>query len=148
MMLQTGKIRLALLNPDGTKAKTLILPAPDKGSPGLEWAEKASSKELINGDERTRLLGFLPVLTLKWAVYDDTQATGVDDGQTPNLEALLGLLSQPTGMIRVSPGMTAGGFTVDRISVKEIGKTGSFYTGIQATFRARSARASRDLEAF
>ena len=137
-----------MLNPDGSKAQTVILPAPEKGSPGMEWIKKSSTKELVDGGERTRLLGFLPQLTLSWSVYDDTQATGIGNGQTPNLEALLVLLSQGTGSLRVSPGMTAGGFTADQVDVKEIGKVPGFYTGIQVVFRARLARPFRDLEVF
>lgn len=148
MILQTGPVRLALLNPDGSKQKTLILPAPEKGSPGLEWIKKASTKEVVDGGERTRLLGFLPQLTLSWSVYDDTQATGTGNGQTPTLEALLVLLSQATGTLRVSPGLSAGGFTADQVDVKEIGKVPGFYTGIKVTFRARLARPARDLEVF
>lgn len=103
-VIANGKIRLALVDAGGVKQKTLILPTPDKGTPELEWIEKVSTKELIDGSERTRLLGFLPQLTLTWKVYDDSQATGTGDGQTPTLEALLGILSGATGTLRVSPG--------------------------------------------
>lgn len=147
-LLQTGPVRLAVLNSDGSKAKTLILPAPDKGFPTLEFEEKTLTRELVDGSERTRVLGYLPVLTLEWGVYPDGQATGTGDGQTPTLEALLEILSGASGTLRVSAGTTAQGFTADRAAVKEIGRRGAFYTGVAVTFRGRSSRASRTLETF
>jgi hypothetical protein len=152
MFLQTGVIRLALLNTDGTKAKTLLLPPPTPGGVDLEWARKATTKELLDGSERTRLRGYLPVLTCKWPAYDDRTGQGVvigtADGQRPALEDLLWFLSQPTGKIRVSPGTAAGGFTVDSIQVQPLGKKGPFYTGLQVVFRGRDALPTMTLGVF
>lgn len=153
MLLQTGPIRLALVDSGGTKLKTLYLPPPDKDGLDLEFIEKSSSAELIDGSERTRLLGFLPTLNVRWKYYNEQTgfgyAIGTNDGQRPSLEALLKILSGPTNTLRVAPGPAVdGGFTVDRVQVKGIGKVGNTYTGLQVTFRARNVRSDRSLEAF
>ncbi len=149
MLMQVGPIRLALLaSIGGAKVKTLILPAPSQDGKELEWAEKASTQELIDGSERTRRLGYLPVLTCKWTAYDDRGPLGTGDGQRPGLEDLLVLLSQPTGMLKVSPGLAAGGFVVDSAKVKPIGKKGNSYTGLQVVFRGRDILPTMALGAF
>lgn len=150
-LLQTGPIRLALLDASGTKLKTLYLPAPDKDGLGLEWAERGKTWDLDNGGQMSRLVGFLPILKVRWGAYDERPgqyAIGLNDGNRPGLEDLLWLLSQPSGRIRVSPGLSAGGFTVDRPQVKPIGRKGTIYTGLEVTFRGRTAQPSMALEVF
>lgn len=147
MLLQVGPIRLALLDA-GVKSKTLILPPPSRLGLDLDWEEDGTTVHLVEGGRRTRRIGYVPFLVAKWSVYDDTRATGIADGQTPSLEALLVLLSATTGQLRVSPGMTTGGFTVDQIVTKPIGKTAGFYSGVEATFYGRDATATKALEVF
>jgi len=152
MLLQVGLIRLAVLNSDGTKLKTLILPAPSRDGLELEWDEDATTVKLVGGGRRTRRIGYVPVLTCKWKIYDDRagngQAIGTENGQCPSLEQLLALLSMPTKSLRVAPGLSAGGFTVDQAVAKSIGKESDFYTGIQITFYGRDATPTMALEAF
>lgn len=152
MILQTGVIRLALLNVDGSKAKTLLLPPPSDEGLSIQWVKKASTEELLDGSPRTRLLGFLPVVTCRWNAYDERTGQGYTigtaDGQRPGLEDLLWFLSQPTGKLKLSPGLAAGGFVVDAVDVDPIGKRGGIFTGIQATFRARDTSPTMTLGAF
>lgn len=153
MILQTGVIRLAVLSSvNGPKAKTLYLPPPAKDGLSLEWERKSTTKELVNGAERTRVLGYLPVLTCKWSLYDDRlgqgYTIGVADGQRPDLESLLAVLSNPTGLLKVSPGLAAGGFVVDSVAVHAIGKKGTYYTGIQVVFRGRDPLTTMSLGVF
>lgn len=149
-LLQVGPIRMAVLNSSGVKLKTLILPTPSKDGLELEWAEKSTTTELIDGSEKTRFLGFIPQLTVKWSAYDESVrggiAIGTNDGQRPTLESLLPLLVN--NMVRVSPGMTAGGFTAAKVEVRSLGKQGLLYTGLQVVFRGGAVRAQRDLEVF
>jgi hypothetical protein len=123
-LLQLGPIRVKY---SGT---TYLLPPPDKGGLTLEWVKKESSVELLDGSERTRLLGFLPVLTYKAKIY-------APDSSQASLDTLLGILSHPTGTIKVSPGKTAGGFTCDKVTVKPIGIKGKFEEGVEIVFRGR-----------
>lgn len=154
MLLQVGVIRLAILaSVEGPKALTLFLPPPERGGLNLEFVKKGNTEEVLDGGERTRTLGYLPVLTCDWSAgYDETDgygyAPGVNDGQSPGLEDLLQILSLPTGMLRVSPGLSAGGFTVDSVAVKPIGRKGLAYTGLQAVFRGRRTQSTMTLEAF
>lgn len=152
-VLQTGVIRLAYLaSPGGAKVKTFYLPPPSRGMPTVDWEDDADTVRLVGGGRRTRRDGYVPVLAVRWNVYDDRAgqgyAIGTADGQRPALDDLLWYLSQPSGMLRVSPGLTAGGFTVDRVEVKPVGKRGEFYTGLEVTFRGRDAMVTRTLEAF
>ena len=140
--MQVGIIRLAQLwSVGGGKARVLYLPVPSKDGLSLEWEQKATSKDLINGSPRTRVLGYVPVLTCKWSAYDDRPwngyVIGTNDGCRPDLESLLIVLSQPTGMLAISPGPSAGGFVVDSVNVSGLGKAGQFYTGLQVVFRGR-----------
>jgi hypothetical protein len=153
MLLQTGIVRLALLaTVDGVKVSTAYLPPPSVKGMNLEWDKKASTKDLVTGGERTRVRGYLPVLTCTWSVYDERPhqgyVIGTGNGQRPGLEDLLGMLSQPTGMLRVSPGPSAGGFTVDSVQVRPLSKEGDFYTGLQAVFRGRDPLPSMTLGVF
>lgn len=142
--LKTGPIRLAVLRTDGvTKDKTLYLPAPDRGFPKLEFVKKSSTVDLETGDERTRLLGFLPVLTCRWTAYDERSGhgytIGTADGNRPGYADLLVVLSGATKTLKVSPGpSTVGGFVVDRVDIKELGVAGpDLLMGLEVTFRGR-----------
>lgn len=152
MLLQVGPIRLALLDAAGAKIKTLYLPAPASDGLNLEWEEKGTTWDLDDGGEMSRIIGFLPVLKVQWRTYDERPgrgyAIGTGNGQRPTLEDLLWFFSQPSGRIRVSPGLSAGGFTVDRCKVRGIGKKAAWYTGVEVTFRGRHAFATETLEVF
>ena len=151
-LLQLGPIRLAHLNTAGTKLKTFYLPAPSKGGLDLDWTKKATTVEMVDRSSRTRLDGFIPKLTVKWSAYDDRAGQGytigTSDGNRPTLESLLWYLSLTTGLIRVSPGLSAGGFTCDAVDVKALNKEGTVYTGIEVTFLGRDLVATRTLDAF
>lgn len=155
VQLKTGPIRLAVLKADGvTKDKTLYLPTPDKGYPRLEFAKKSSSVELETGDERTRLLGYIPVLTCRWSAYDDRSGRGytigVADGNRPAYADLLTILSGATKTLKVAPGpSTVGGFIVDRADLKELGVAGTeTLMGLEVTFRGRDILATMALGSF
>lgn len=149
-----GPIRLAVLNADGSKAKTLYLPPPDKKNPKIEWEVKGTKQELLDGSPRMRIQGYLPVLTVKWSAYDDREgqgyALGTDNGQRPTLEQLLRILSGPPGTLRVSAGPApAGGFTCGEIQVGGAVLLGAGIGGdLQIVFRGRQVLSGRYLEAF
>jgi hypothetical protein len=152
ILLQSGPIRLAFLDSYGGKVKTLVLPAPDRGMPALEWARKSTTVTLVGGGERTRVDGYLPILTLKYKVYDERPGQGYTigtaDGQRPQFVDLLWYLSQPTGRLRVAPGLTAGGFTVDAVTVKPITIRAGLVTEVDIVFRAREVQPTMTLEVF
>lgn len=153
MILQPGPIRLATLDAGGNKTKTLWLPTPAKGSPALEWERKSTVWTLVDGSERQRLLGFLPVLTVRWQIYDDTAGNGYTigtaDGNRPSLDQLLVLLSAASGGLKVSPGRTAGGLVVGALSVKPVVLAGAgFAQGLEVTFRGRDVRPDMTLGAW
>lgn len=152
-LLQVGPIRLAVLASDGTtKTKTLILPPPSRDGLELDWEEDSTTVKLVGGGRRTRRIGYLPVLTVRWKAYDDLANPGITigtaNGNRPSLEDLLVILSAATRGLRVSPGASAGGFTVDQVVTKQIGKKGPVYTGVQATFYGRDPLATKTLEVF
>lgn len=153
MILQPGPIRLATLDAGGTKTKTLWLPAPAKGSPSLEWERKATTWSLVDGSERQRLLGFLPILTVRWQIYDDTAGNGYTigtaDGNRPSLDQLLVLLSAGSNALKVSPGRSAGGLVVGALSVKPVVLAGAgFAQGLEVVFRGRDIRSDMTLGTF
>lgn len=152
MLLQAAPVRLALLDATGVKLKTLYLPMPDLDGFDLSWDERGRTWDLDDGGELTRVKGFLPVLKVRWSAYDDRlgrgYTIGTGDGQRPTLEDLLWFLSQPSGRLRVSPGLASGGFTVNRARPKGIGYKAGYYTGIEVTFRGRTALPSMGLEVF
>ena len=132
--------------------KTLYLPTPPPDAVNLNWEEKSTTKELIDGSERTRVIGYVPLLDLRYPYYDDRpmphKVRGIEDGQCPLLEDLLVLISGRSGRFKVSPGLTCGGYLVDRVEVKGIGKAGRTYTGIQLVFRSREIFNTRTLGDF
>lgn len=142
-MISVGPIPFKLLYVTGTP--TLYLPSPGKNGITLEWVPKRTTVDLLDGSERTRLLGYIPVLTVKYPVWalDGGYAVGSGNGQMPTLETLLGILSRPTGSISVAPNKTAY-WIADSITVKPIGVVGraNIPTGIEITFRGRDIQAS------
>lgn len=159
-LLTPGPIRLAVLAgvESSTKTKTLYLPSPAAKSLELEWEAKQIEQELVDGSERTRVLGFIPVLKCKWTPYDDktTGRTGQGavignlDGQRPTLEQLLVILSAAPGTLKVSTGNGASplGFVVGRVSVGGSALRGLDMGELSVTFRGRTASADRSLGAF
>lgn len=153
-IFQPGPVRIATLDGVGAKIKTLYLPAPDVKLPGLRWDRKLGGKwELINGSERERQLGFIPVLRLAWGTYDDRAGQGYTignaNGQRPSAEQFLQLLSAASGTLKVSPGLTAGGFVVGSIDVSEVYLVGStFVGGLTVTLRGRDIQSEQVLGSF
>jgi hypothetical protein len=147
-LLQVGPIRLATTNSLGVKTATLILPPPSRDGLDLSWEDDATTVSLATGGRRTRRIGFLPVLKVTWKVYDEPKTPGITEGLTPSLEQLLTLLSAGSRGLRISPGLTAGGFAVDQVKVEGVGKLAGFYTGVSATFYGRDALATMTLETF
>jgi len=136
-----GCPRIALLDGLGTKIKTLSLPAPDRADGvTLEWVEKAYDTDLIDGSESCRRLGFIPVLTLKYAAYNDLIRTsaltiGGLDGNMADILSLLSILDTAPGYLKVSPGPTSGGFVVNKTVVAAMGISGPVTTGLQIVLR-------------
>ena len=150
MLLTPGPIHLAVIKEDGTTDKTLILPAPDRKD-GLvyEPQEKAITRELVDGSERKRRLGWLPVLRLKYAVYDDRTGEGYTigtaNGNRPSASDLLSLLGSALpgrlkvslGPVPASPG-TVPGFIVGSVKLPPSALVGrAFLGGWTLEFRGR-----------
>jgi hypothetical protein len=155
VLITPGPIRLAVLNSiGGTKLKTLWLPIPDRKSPELEWVPKETNMDLVDGSERTRRLGFIPVLRVKWSPYDDRavfgRTIGIAEGNKPSLEQLLPILSMAPGFLKVSlgDGATPYGFVVGRVDVDKMAYRSSTFTDLSVTFRGRDIVADRTLGAF
>jgi len=166
VLITPGPIRLAVLNTiGGTKLKTLWLPQPDRKSPELEWVPKETNMDLVDGSERTRRLGFIPVLRVKWSPYDDRAfggyTVGTADGNRPTLEQLLPILSMASGFLKISlgngstpyvfqgiGGATPYGFVVGRVDVDKMPYRSSTFVDLSVTFRGRDIVADRTLGAF
>ena len=138
----TGQPRLRLLDGAGATIKTLWLPSPTKGQAILTWKEKAITQELVTGDERLRRLGFIPVLRLRWKVYDDRNqgryVIGSADGQQADYATFLALLATTPGRLKVSPGPASGGFIA--LVTKwptETPIAGSFASDVEVEFTGR-----------
>lgn len=138
-----------------TLQKTLYLPPPNVGDGVLlDFAEKSFHKELVDGSERHRRLGYVPQLTLKWKVYNDSADQGFTigqaDGNMLGITDLLAILSLSADRIKVSPGPAAGGFQCSRISVSSLGILGraGFGSGVSVTFRGRNVQADQALGTF
>jgi len=153
--IAVGPIRLGLLDGTGTRIATYYLPAPDSGNGlTLEWVEKNTAVELIDGSEAVRRLGYLPELNVSWSVYDDKNALygysiGSGNGQQLDFVSLLALLDNAPGYISVSPGLTTGGFipsdwTISSYSVIP----GSFATNLSIKFRGCSVFSTKVLSTF
>lgn len=142
-LVYPGPPRLAVLNPDLSVLKTLVLPPPKKGDGiSLEFIHKGIDRELEDYSESGFTAGYLPVLTLKWDVYDDRTRPGVTigtaDGNRPSLLQLLDLVSV-RGLLRVSPGPAGTGcFRVESARAGGIGLTGPGYgRNVSITFRGK-----------
>ena len=153
-LLTLGNPRLRLWNPDGTVLKTLLLPECDPENVRPDWAEKATHHELINGDERDWVKGYVPILKLKWANYPDCWedcglALGTGDGQCPGIWDLLQLTSgsatMAAGLIGISAGPSCGGFRVNSVGQSGLAITRFLGTAkdLELTFRGRTALPSK-----
>jgi len=123
-----GSPRLAVLTTLGAVSKTLHLPPPKKDGITLEYLHKGIDRELENFSEAGFTAGYIPQLTLKWDVYDDTTGDGVTigtaDGNRPSLLQLLAMI-HTLGLLRVSPGPAGTGcFRVESARVGGIGLEG------------------------
>jgi hypothetical protein len=124
--IQPGTPRLAVLNTDGSYAASYFLPPPNaEGGMSLEWEERNQTKVLVDGSDATRRKGFIPVLTLTWAIYDDVNAKnghviGGANGNQLDINSLLAVLDNPVGTLKVSPGPSAGGFVIQTTKIGPI----------------------------
>lgn len=157
-----GTPRIRLLNVAGTPV--LYLPMPNKGLPTMEWVEKGQIKELFDGSEANRRLGWIPQLTLRWSVYlDQIQASftegvtpgawglviGTANGQMPSMADLLTILSGAPGSISISPGPSAGGFVAQSWKIKPIGVNPLGQAdGVEIVFRGGAIQSSMALGGF
>jgi hypothetical protein len=154
-LITPGPIRLAILSSiGGSKVKTLWLPQPAKGYPELSWDAKKTDQDLVDGSERSRILGYIPVLSVRWSPYDDRANAGYTlgtlDGQRPTLEQLLPILCNASGFLKVSLGNmgTPLGFVVGRCDVDKLPLKGNGFIDLTVTFRGRDIVADRTLGAF
>ncbi len=155
VLITPGPIQLAVLNGvGGSKLKTLILPVPDRKNPEVEWITKKIDQDLVDGSERTRILGYIPSLKVKWSPYDDRTGQGLTigtaDGNRPSLEQLLTILSATPGTLKVSLGTTGTplGFIVGRADIDKIPYHGRDFADLTVTFRGRDVYSTRTLGAF
>lgn len=155
VLITPGPIQLAVLNGvGGAKLKTLVLPVPDRKNPELEWVEKKVDKDLVDGSERSRILGYIPSVKIKWSPYDDRTGQGLTigtaDGNRPTLEQLLTILSATPGTLKVGLGSTGtpNGFIVNRVTIDKIVYRGRDFADLAVTFRGRDVYATRTLGAF
>ena len=148
-LLKTGPLKLQVLKADGTLDKTLVLPAPDRGAPQLSWEADQNTVKIPGVGRKTRTLGYLPILKVSWGIYDDLPLgvpLGTSDGQRPCAADLLGLLSGPTGSVRIGSG--EGWITVDAVQVAEINPVVVDLTqALTITFYGAKALPTRTLEA-
>jgi hypothetical protein len=149
-----GPIRLAVLSGiGGAKVKTLWLPSPSKQLPELSWEKKAIAKDLVEGSERERKLGYIPILRATWIPYDERPnkgfVIGTLDGQRPLLEDLLVILSMPSGWLKVSAGPgSAYGFVVGRVETGKLPMRGQGLLDLEVTFRGRDVVSTQSLVVF
>jgi hypothetical protein len=153
--IKTGIITIATLLGDGvTKGSTYYLPAPDNQTGiELEWDEKTTLVTLYDGSEKSRRLGYVPVLTLSWKIYDDVNAIygkTIGSAATNQLSyaGLLSVLDSVPGFLKVSTDGT-NGFTCSSWKLGKVGViTGGFATGVSVTFRGSGIYSSKVLTAF
>ena len=146
-----GTPRIRLLTIVG--GPIVYLPMPDAGYPTVEWDEKSFKTDLIDGSESLRRLGWIPVLTMRWAAYDDREDEGRPigraNGNRPSIVDLMSILDSVPGTISVSPGPSAGGFIAQSWSMNGIGvHPGGFAKNVEVTFRGGAICATKVLGAF
>jgi len=153
--INPGTPRIAILNTDGSTNRMLYLPAPDRGSGvAQEWQEKSILTELIDGSEQCRRLGWIPSLTLKWAIYNDVlqntpYSIGVLNGQMASYDTLMSILDGAPGTLKISPGPSAGGFVVQSVKTSPVGIAGpGLAAGLQVTFRGGAICPTKTLGVF
>lgn len=134
---------------------TYTLPAPERNTGiNLEWEEQSFNAKLITGGESNRRLGFLPILTLSWSVYDDKNALygnsiGGLAGQQLDYNSLLSILDTTPGYLWVSPSMSGPGFIVNTAKINRTGiVAGNFATGVSITFKGGTIYPTKTLQAY
>jgi len=150
MFFAPGTPRLAVLDSTGAKVKTLVLPMPNEGEPKVRFLEEQDETKLYNRARRTRIFGYIPEVTLTWSAYDDRTGEGVTigtaDGNRPSAADLLVLLSSGPGLLKFSPGPSAGGFVVQTVEVGESGVTSQGYAkDLKVTLRGGDLLTTRAL---
>jgi hypothetical protein len=151
-----GTPRIALLNGTGGYTSVNYLPPPDANNGMMfEWEEVNQTKKLIDGSEATRRLGWIPSLTLRWTVYNDvlqmnSYPIGTANGNQLNFTGFLALLDNPCGSLYISPGPSAGGFTVQTTKISPIGVVSGLgiAAGVEVNFRGGAIYSSKVLGAF
>ena len=147
-ILHCGKLNLQVLDAGGSLVKTLSLPAPRKGFPRLSWKADRVTKTIPGVGQRSRTLGYRPILQEDWGVYDDIPTDGatlgLTDGCRPAASDLLEILSLGTGRLRIGTG--AGWITVDVAEVAEINPVASFTENLKVTFQGRTLLDTMTLE--
>ena len=149
--IQPGTPRIKLLTVTGTPV--LWLPQPNPGQPSLQWIPKGIVKELYDGREVWRQLGWIPELTIEWSIYDDRSTEGwtigTANGNRPAVSDLLAILSGAPGSFSISPGPSAGGFVPQSWKESAIGVVpGGYAKGLQLTLRGGAIYSSKVLGAF
>lgn len=155
-LFNLGTPRISLFDASGNRLKTLFLPEPDrKDGLSLEWVEKGTYKDILDGSEAGRRKGWIPVLTLGWSPYAALQEwtphpIGDQDGNMADITTFLALLDNLPKRLRISPGPTAGGFRPSRVTVAPFGAVGrqGLVTGLRVTFRGSNILSSKVLEVF
>ena len=114
---------LQLLTSSGAVAAALVLPPPDKRR-GISFKYKNTGKTytqpngvpiMVYQDPTAK---FVPMLTLKWSVYDDSglyflnpAGYGTANGQTPTLDQLVAILGQYNpNLLAIQPGAGTNAF--------------------------------------
>jgi hypothetical protein len=140
--LQTGPIRIKYT--ESNAEVVLYLPPPDKKGLTIDFQRRAKTVELLDGSQSTRMLGYLPLIVAKWAIYSAADygkySIGATTGKSPELEDLLLALGKPG--LSVSPGLSTNWILCDTVVVKPVGKLSGFYTGVEAAFYAKTVQAT------
>ena len=163
-LLEIGPIRLAVLDGLGNKAKTLVLPPPNaKNGLRLSWDDTGIfDYKFENGGQGTRAIErpHIPKLVVAWGPYPDLPDVdtalglypiGNGNMQRPTWEQLVELTSSLYwGRLRISPGMSAGGFDVSKVDGKEYGLVqGTGYCEqLELTFYGTHGRSTKTLDVF
>jgi hypothetical protein len=152
-MALPGPIPLAVLDSSGNKVKTLYLPACGSGMRLLEWEKDSEIRKIPRVGERERINGYLPILTLKWPIYDERPGRGyvigTANGQRPTAEQLFQIVSAASGSLKVGQGIGGTGFVVGVIKVSGTKLVlGGFAGDLQLVLRGRDYRSEMTLGAF
>lgn len=93
-----------------TLQRTLYLPPPDKREEVVAWKKESTFQKLVDGSNRERVLGYIPVMTLRWKHFNDLNSRGLGlgqaDGNMLTLPDLVEVLALAPGRLRVCPGLS------------------------------------------